>query len=700
MSIQSTRVKILTEELLKHNLQRGILPDSELFIWQLEQALKEAGNNHASFKFKPYRNTEIASSQKYNQDNIRISRDFQTLYQNLSGLISSVNKEYQYFSTEKEKLEKQLDVLENQLKAYIQNSSRPGILPYAYDVFDDTSKVDFSACKDIFVDTKNNQVKLVEEKSTTLRIQPKGKMSFKLYPEKIDRKEDAITGQLIDALKNEIDSVWQKQIRLKQNQSLQAVVELSFTQAHLLNQIVCSFLTIKPFQFHVSYSPNGSEWYELPNYIGSFEAQKSVTLDFPSVPVQYLRFEMTKAEADESKAEGDLFDYRYLFGFESLAFYNKQYPREGLFQSTPLDLLNEPDNYAVDSVSLHVDEWLPTGTTIDYELALNYSGLSKEELEWHPIEPMEREHPNAPQVINLLRMSKATGELLYFPSDYSAQQSEAEDLLANGIPLYRLSYSSNGQDKFALPPRKIREGTTRLYVGENAWEITSFPSSQTVGIPEISDFQGVFDNTKIEYSALATGRSSDVLKNKTDGTKRKYIARLGLYLDEGKTITTTPISTDAFSLFLNGENIYKAEAGDSRETYLVFQSGWNELVVLVNGENATSVNGITLSLGFNPSSLTRTIFAKSIPLKEVSVFDLQYNTKQNDRTVFAKRETEDGWEILTNFWSPGLSFTFYYDYKAEDLPAHDQFILRATLSREEGSSVPTPIIRSYKLNCT
>lgn len=695
MSIQNTRIRLLTEEILKRNLQQGLLPDSQEFIWQLEQALREAGRNGASFRFRPYRNTEVAQSQKYNQDNQRIQRDLEALYQNLGGLHAALNKHYQYFDTEKNKLEKQMDVLENRLKAHIQNAGRPGILPYAYDTFDDTTKVDLANSQDVFVDTKNNAVHLVEEKRTTRRLYPGGKSAFRLLPEKLDRKEDRLNGSLPDILSDSKDRIWQHQVRLKEDRSLTGVLTLQFDRPQHLNRISSTFLTVKPFRLRVTYSPDGSEWFELPNYIGAFEAQKQVALDFPSVPMLQVRLEMEKAEADEVKVDGDRYDFRYLFGLENLALYNKQYPTKGIFQSRPLDLLNEPEHYAVQTVSLHADEWLPTGTDIQYELALNEA-----EPEWHPIDPAGRAHPVQPQTLSFLRMTKNGGETLYFPEHFSRHQSEAEDLLVGGIPLYRLTQLQDGKEGFSLPPRHIREGSTRLYVGKDHWELTSFPASDVTGLPELSDYQGVFDGTTVAYLPLHSGRGGDLLRNVTATTQRKYLARLGLHLKEARTVTATPVATEPMSIYLNGERVYTALPGDAKETYFVFRPGWNELVVLVNGQNATSVNGMSVALGFSPQGLTETLYARSTPLSEVSLFDLQYNTKQNDRTVFAKRRVADGWEILTNFWSAGLTFTLHYDYKAEELPAHEQFLLRATFLREAGESVPTPILRSYRLECT
>ena len=695
MSIQTTRVRILTEAILKKNLQRGILPDSQEFIWQLEQALKDAGKNSAAFRFKPYRQTEVIQSSKYNTDNQIIRQDLLTLYQNLAELHGLLNKHYQYFDTEKQKLEKQIDVLENRLREHIHNANRAGVLPYAYDTFQDTSKVNLGACSDVFVDTQNNMVRLVEERTMTRRIIPQVVPAFSVYPEGLSKKERTITGNLSDIFSEKIDAVWQKEISLKEEQKLTGLLNVTFQKPEEINRVGLTFLTIKPFQLEASYSPDGAEWFALPNYIGAFEAQKQVSLDFPSIQMKQFKIEITKNEADAQKTDDTDYPHAYLFGLESLVFNQKQYAPTGIFESKPLDLFNEPDNYAVQTVSLEVDEWLPTGTQIDYEIALNEPNP-----DWQPIDPISRKHPEFPQLLSFLRMSKNGGEKMYFPTQFSAQQSEAEDLLTNGISLYRLSSLQNEKEQFTLPPRLMLEGSVRLYLGENAWEVTSFPSDDTTSIPELSEFNGLFDKTKIEYKVINESRNGDILSGQKDAQKRKYLCQLSLYLPEARMLTATPLASDPMSVYLNGERIFAARPGSERETYFVFRPGWNEIVVLINGDNATSVNGITASLGFQPKQIAETIYSKSTPLKEVSLFDLQYNTKRNDRSSFAKRQTDDGWEILTNFWSQGLSFTLHYDYKSEELPDHDLFLLRATFRRDENKYVPTPILRRYRIVCT
>ena len=154
MSIRNKRLVELTETILRTELQNGNLPSSKEFIWKLNMALKEQDLNMPSYKFKPYRNTEIASSQKINSANEKIQEDLSILYSNIKDVHQTLNKYYSAFEVEKEKIDKQIEVLENELKEKVISYNKGGYLGYAFDAFDDTSKTSLDASKDVFVDSK------------------------------------------------------------------------------------------------------------------------------------------------------------------------------------------------------------------------------------------------------------------------------------------------------------------------------------------------------------------------------------------------------------------------------------------------------------------------------------------------------------------------------------------------------------------
>ena len=691
MGIQNERVKEATEQLLRKNLQNGVLPDSKEFIWQLNQAMRDMRFNKPSFQFQPYKNTEIASSQRLNESNERIYQDLLILYKNLTNVYQLLNKQYQHFTVERDKLERDIDMLENELIHFVRNNSRPGLLPYAYDTFDTTDSINLEKTSGVFIDTQNKEARLVEEKNTSRRVVPSGQVSFKFEPSGIDKKEETLVGSMDNIFTDESDRNWQKRFLLKENIQVEGQLEIVFNRKEVLNHIHGVFYTVKPFELDMSYTPDGQNWYHLPYYEETLNVDKQVVLNFPSVEIKGIRFNVRKSEYDESLPEKEGYSYQYLFGVQQISFYQKNYPTEGLFHSTILELQNTPENYVVDTVQLFVDETVPTGTAIRYEVA-----LPSDNLDWQPIDPVNREHPKSPQIIHFNRLTRNESDTLFFPDEFSIRQSEAEDLLKNGIPLYRLSSIQNGRQRFELPKMEMLEGSTRLYVGKKHWEVTSYPSTNVNQMPQVSDFQAIKDGMITEYDPISEVQSGDVFKNKKGGQQRKYLARLALYVEESQTISAPVTSTEPITVFLNGEQLFTGMTQAGETIHYVFKAGWNEIVVLVNGINANTVNGMTVSLGFNPVGVSETIYSSSKPLREISVFDLQYNTKMHDRSVFARRETETGLEILTNFGQPGLEFDLMYDYK-DSVEEQDGIYLRARLERENGVNIPTPIIHQYRL---
>lgn len=689
MSIQNKRVGYLTDKILKENLANGLLPDSREFVWQLNMALKNLNNDKSSFSFEPYRNTEILKSKKINEDNSRIYGDLRVLYSNNEHINNVLNKEYQYFLVKKKKLEKELDIEENRLKEYVQNNQRAGLLAYAFDTFDTTDKVDLSKTSKVFVDTNNNSAHIVEEKNTSKRIFPNSEMTFSIKPDKLDMKELNIEGEIANVLSDKEDEVWQKQILLKENIEMTGILQMDFEEAHKINYIDLSLITIKPCVVSVHFSQDGQSWYTLPYHEKPIEVFKEIGLDFPEMTIKSIRFVLEKPEYDEALTEKENYNYQYLFGFERVAFYNKSYPSKGVLYSRELKLENKPKNYLVDTVQLVTDDWVPTGTSIEYSVA-----LPGKELDWQPIDPKNKKHPVSPQKVFFHNMRRNVKKELFFPDDLSIKQSEAEDLLKNGIPLYKASYMLGNKSQFFLPKLKMLEGSLKLYVGKETAEVISYPSENTT--LNVHDFLQIKDGKKHYYEHLTNIDSGDIFVNKTDNEQRKYLVRIGLYLGEPRNITASPTSTEEIQINLNGSEVYNGITSSSDVVHYTFKSGWNEIVVLVDGKNATSVNGMTVSLGFNFYNLTDDIYSSSKPLKEVSVFDLQNNIKLHDRTVFAKREVDNGIEILTNFAQPGVRFDLYFDYK-EDFKEDTGILLKAVLRRDNGDDVPTPLIRKYRL---
>lgn len=699
MSIKNRRIAKLTDEILKASLQAGNLPDSKEFIWLLNRALKGYDLSGPSFSFQAYRNSEVATSQRYNQNNRRIYEDLAILYENIISVHAVLNKYYAEFDVEKRNLETQINQLENELKERIQNYNRGGYLPYAYDTFDTTEKCDLDETDNVFVDTTHHQVRLTEEKNTSLRVYPTVATEFFFYPNAVDKKDRTLTGSLANIPTDNLDEIWQRQICLKEPLAVTGCVQMGFPQAYNLNQIDVALLTVKPCRLKITFTPDGQAWYNLPYYEESVPVLDAYSFQFPAMTALGLRFYVDKTEPDETLPETDGYDNQYLFGFQSIKFYDKQYPTSGVFQSQLLALENKPTNYLVNNVTLSVDEVVPTGTALTYYVSLPYADGT---YDWQLLEPKERENvEKARQSLSFSRLTRSTALPLYFPAQYAVSQSQVASLTTNGIPIYRLSYTdTSGAERKNIPSVRLVDKTQKLYVGKNAWEITSFPASDVSGVPNLAEWEAVHDGTQVDYRVVDAVSSGNVLKNYTDSETKKYMCKLGLKLDSPLTFKSYPASTDPMALYVNGELLFAGtEAGQA--VNFAFKQGWNEIVVLLNGGNATGAGGITATLGFNPTSLTTTLYSSASPLKYVSLFTLQYNTKINDRSVFSMRETEAGYEILTNFAKPGLACDLYYDYANDTVDEEaDGLYLRVDFARDNSPTVPSPVLSRYRLEFT
>ncbi|WP_251311831.1 hypothetical protein [Fictibacillus phosphorivorans] len=76
-----------------------------------------------------------------------------------------------------------------------------------------------------------------------------------------------------------------------------------------------------------------------------------------------------------------------------------------------------------------------------------------------------------------------------------------------------------------------------------------------------------------------------------------------------------------------------------------------------------------MDLGFDPISVSTHCYASSQFLEKVSVFDLRYNTKNNDWSKYALYEKDGEVYIVVNHSLPGVTYDLYYDY-VDDVPLY------------------------------
>lgn len=680
MSIKNKRLQRATEEILREELEKGNLPTSKEFAWKLSQKMEKSDFSKPEFVYQSVRDGMLMYAERHNASIGQISRDLGILYENVREIHELLGTHFSAFEVEREILEKEIFAVETRLREKVLLYAQSGFLTAVFDVFDSFEKMDESRSENVLLDTKNHEVRLVEELRLSKRV-PVTTTRFDIigsYEKKV-----ADIGMPIEVIHDGFDDEsWQQVIHTKEDREVTGEVTLSFGEGESINQVVISLMTIKPVGVQVLYTGDGLNWLEVPYHEQEVLVSGRMDLKFPSIGVKEMKIRMRKKEHDEQVPEEEGFEFRYLFGLKEIEVRNLRFPEQGVYQSKPM-AIDGPANYVVNKVSLDVEEVLPTGTDIVYEVALSGSE------DWRGISPIGRKNAAYPLLVDFQRIEGAEPVSFSMGGELSVSQSIIGSLETNGISFYSLGKVSG---------KRIIEGSERLYVGRNSWECKSYEEDKGEDhVPSLDDWAQPSGETLYEYEMMSALKRSTLFENKKGSGRRNYYCRCGVLYDGTEDVLVmTPSSTEPISVFLNGEKVFEGIPESSRVNLKMLQ-GWNELVVLVYGVNHNTVNGMTVDIGIDMIETFRNMYVSPTPMKKVPLFDLRYNTKILDRTKYAVSETETGYEIILNYGVDGLLFDFFFDYALASDIEGKEIVLRATFKREGAEDVPSPTLKKFRL---
>lgn len=681
MSIPNRRLEMVTERILREELQKGNLPTSREFAWRLSQYLSEQDLRRPEYVFKAvYKGTKAVAGQK-NEDFKRIGNDLTLLYQNMDELMGLIGKKFSSFDLERERLEQEIRRIETRIKEKVLLYAQGGFLAAVYDVFDDLSKVDQSATRNVIVDTTKKEVRLTEEMNRSVLVLPPSRSEF-LILENVRKEESVISGPLSNAFAFEKDIVYQTLVQTQEDVSLTGRLELHYGETISLNEVEVTMLSSGEDEVSLSGSHNGVDYYGFPYNETGVRTRGVASFRFPTAKVKHLRIDIKKARAEESRPE-ERNPYRYLFGFKEVRVRQASFMTEGVFQTVPL-LIEGPKNYVANKVALEVDEFVPDGTNIRYEVALEQAG----ELDWRALSPINRENPSETQLVDFQMLGRGQETKMGLPEGMSINQSERPEMRANGIRFYEIGGVSG---------RRIIEGSGRLYKGRDVWEVKGFEKDFGEGhLPSIEDWREPEGTLKYEYPSMEEGKESILFDGKKGPGVWNYIGRCGLFYEERSEVRRVPVvSTEEVAIYLNGEKVF---AGKEGVMNIRFAEGWNEILVCVYARNMNTVNGITVDTGIQMRGWFSRRYASPSPMEQVPVFDLRFNTRLQDRKRYSLVEGEAGYEVIVNHGEPGLEYDFFYEY-AMPMAGLDggKILLRATMTREGEGGTPSPSLRRYRI---
>lgn len=682
IGIKKKRFMAAMEQILFEELQKGNLPSSNEFGARITRYLQANDLAKPEYKFRKLRNGELASSYSFNQVVEKIQRDLQLLYDNTFAIHEELKGKFDWFETEKDKIEYQARQLEHELYEKITLYGKTGFLTSVFDVFDDIAKVQTQ--DDVIIDVKKHEVTLKHEENTSFMFAPQGSIVFQMpsgYGKDMVKRIN-LTGTADRVLSNFSNEVWQEIWLTKSEMKVSGYLEYVFNNRQKVNRIELDMQTIKPCRVMIEFTGDNLNWFHLPYYEEGLPANGSIiSFDFPTIEIQALRIWMEKTEHDGEIIHPEGYQYQYVFGAKSLKLYQLRYPSEGTLTSTVLKPITE-GAFSIGKVSLVVEEELPIGTNIDYFVA-----TPEDEPLWKVISPAGHESPLYPQVIDFKYVSNAPAKSMGIPEGINIEDYEATELTKNGIGFYRIG---------SITDKEIIPKTERLYAGKKAWlkkqAVSKFEGAH---IPELTDWFAP-ETTTVSFQNMETGKQSVIMRNQKHTKHTQYYYSLGIFCeDKEKRFSATPASTEPLAIYLNGELLFKGIPTSGTQVNYKLNNGWNNLVVLVHTQNINTSNGSTIDMGFEPTNLSTSVYAYSTSMQKVSLFDLQNNVKNNDWTKYALYEKEGITYVVTNHAIPGIVYDIFFDYV--DKKSEDSILFKAVLRQSGSSSYTTPKLKRYTI---
>lgn len=694
MGIRDKRFYRAINRILREELQKGNLPSSKEFSWRLNNYLREHNLSRPEYNFKPVREGSTARSYDYNQTMDNVHGDLSTLYESTIDLHNLLAKNFNKFDVDKNKLEYEINILENKLKELILLYSKNGFLSTVYDVFDDMSKVEPSNTT-AHIDIKKHEASIPETKNTSRKIRPEAAVAFSVLPEiEKDVIVQPISGTPSDALSDSMNETWQQLILADKKQVVAGYYYIDFDKKQTMNRITVSLHGVKPTLVRVEFSPDNMNWFTLPYHEDGRLVAADYTFDFPTLEMEQIRILLSKSEPDD-QSTGQNFSqdlpsnhYKYVMGVKHIGLYELSYPPKADMYSVPLKVeVPVGQNFSINKVSLSVEEEVPPATDVKYWIAI--PPAEDRQIEWKAISPVERSNPQYEQLIDFRNITRAPASKMIIETDKSLAEYEMQKYYANGINFYNIGEVEN---------KLIVGSTERLFVGKNTWGVKRFKFKQAnhdTHLPTMNDWAKPQDYEH-DFVNIEEGKPGLLLDKETHEEEYNYLFSVGVLSEKFQEVeAAVPASTDPITIYVNGEQVFQGIPDKSAKVAYKFNYGWNEIVVLLYTKDIVAANGVTLDLNLDVRKYGANIYSQAKPMEKVSIHDLRYNVKSNDRNKYALEVVNEKSLVILNHAIPGLEYDFFFNYVEGE--AKDTILFKAEFLKNEQHSTIAPKLKSYRL---
>lgn len=663
MNIKDKRVKAEIDRTIRENLVKGYIPTSNEVISEIGNYMASNNLSLPSYQFnKIYSDfpSSVLNNAKYN-----ISNDLDIIFECAAELYQETEKQINKFESEKRKYDYRLNKLQSELLNLVNK--------YSSNAYTDIKIENFSDMNEFNIAQTTCDIDIRNHEATLQRL------SDSIYSDISDITADfsnvGSTGITITTNGLPIDYIsksgiyWKAEVSKPTQETTEISLLLDLGKITSINKIELETPFMKPTNIIIEISTDGDRWISSDSstietkYISNLEGS-----------MRYIKIRFSKDEADKFTNN----NFQYIFLLDTIKLYQVEYAKTSTMISTPIKI-----NSNINKVSIIEDAVIPPSTTISYFVALNGKNP-----EWVPITPLNRTNTDVNKVITFNTVDTVIEKQISVDSTVSKDEYELPHLSVNGQKIYTITPTGISSNKIIK---------SKLYKGTNAWRvdelITYLPDTAELG-KEL--FLNNVKYTNTYYQNLTQYRSGQILNGKqySANTITKYTTSIEC-AENGQTARGKLVAGFPVTLYLNGKQIYAGIPSKNQNVDYEFKGGINviEAIINVNKANLEETAVVYLDLGINLEVISSYRYAEPEPMKEVSLFDLRYNTN-NQKNVYSIMESNDGYEVLVKDDDLSIKYMMVYDCIIEEI---DEILVSAVLKRGYDSISITPRLKQYEL---
>lgn len=716
MSIQQVQTKNILELIAQSFFVNGINPQS----MELYNNLSRFFSDHPTGvpftdDLNTFRNDNIADEQVVNDFMALMIVNIDTVYEVCANHVEQIMMLNTLLRTHLDRLKIKRRVLENRIDDYLLGLYNSDGYFYSFsDTFSDTEFVDFqySSC---FVDTSASTISIPSISSASTNISP-GELSDPNIKVS-DGLGNVLSWQKKSEFANAIDGLtntaWYIEVRTTNFEPVICNLQLQLAHSNgdtIITRIDATPYGIAPVQVGINASFIGLNNlpYSAPftNMVKTSVDKMTFIGDQVNSVINSVDLQLLKTEPDYIEDE-DIYKVNvYIFGFKELLFTEQFYDPSAVLVSQAFGIPTSLQEEAViDSVSMTVDDYIPTNTSIKYYVAEdNIEASELSDFDWKEISPVSANGDTQNHVINFngsfttTSIARRTQRLSSDVKLIELNTTNVDLAKRNPTPSY-----IPGLDVYRLMTfaEKTLAGTLKLEEGINTTRIFHTALDPDALSEGFAWWKEMFDNGAYftTYGETDAGHEffygADVGEDGRSIYAETFIETMREYPVFLKECRKSDFNsrTWAVRIFLNGREIANMPVGVDKLTIpWKLKEGNNHIVLMVNIPETTAVNPSPYIGTFEIMADTNLSDYGTVKLDNWTYVDLYkfQNNQVNEPNSFTIYNEE-----LISRKKPTNNFRISYKKEASTSPALIR--LRADLDRSSQHAMSTPILDSYRI---